>query len=279
MAEPVAKEAVPQKKAGKKPVKAKTKKLTREQLKENFAKHLPRIPVPEKFAALSRARKSQVSKNLVKLEREQQKQNLIKDHALRNAKKYLAEYRKSDKELIRKRRIAKQTNTFYVEAEPKVVFVIRIRGINGVSPKVKKALQLLRLRQIHNGTFVKINGASQQILKIVEPYVTYGAPNLKTVSDLIYKRGHCKIGRQRFPLTTNNLIHDHLGKLGVHCMEDVIHEIYTCGPNFKKVNRFLWPFKLSSPKGGFVKKRIHFVEGGDAGDREHYINRLVRKMN
>jgi len=145
--------------------------------------------------------------------------------------------------------------------------------------KSKKALQLLRLRQIHNGTFVKVNGASKQILKLVEPYVTYGAANLKTVSDLVYKRGHAKIGRDRIALTDNAIIHNNLGKMGVHCMEDVIHELYTCGPNFKKVNNFLWPFKLSSPNGGFSKKRIHFAEGGDAGDREHYINRLVRKMN
>lgn len=159
------------------------------------------------------------------------------------------------------------------------MFCVRIRGINGVSPKVKKALQLLRLRQIHNGTFVKINGASLQILKLVEPYVTYGPPNLKTVRELIYKRGYGKARRERLRLSDNSLIEKHLGRYGCVCMEDVVHQIYTCGKYFKEVNNFLWPFKLSSPKGGFVKKRIHFVEGGDAGDREHYINRLVRKMN
>jgi large subunit ribosomal protein L7e len=82
-----------------------------------------------------------------------------------------------------------------------------------------------------------------------------------------------------FSFTVICLLVDNLGKIGVHCVEDVIHEIYTVGPNFKQVNKFLWPFKLSSPKGGFSKKRIHFVEGGDAGDREHYINRLIQKMN
>jgi len=198
---------------------------------------------------------------------------------LRHGAKYEKEYRDLEKDVVRKRRVAKQTNTFYVEAEPKVVFVIRIRGINGVSPKVRKALQLLRLRQIHNGVFVKVNGASRQILKLVEPYVTYGTPNLKTVRELVYKRGHARVGRDRVVLTSNTFIHDHLGKIGIHCMEDVIHELYTCGPNFKAANNFLWPFKLSSPNGGFSKKRIHFAEGGDAGDREHYINRLVRKMN
>jgi len=247
--------------------------------KKSYEAHMPHIPLPEKFATFSKAKKSLISKKLVRAEQEQLKQNLIKHHALKNAQRYLKEYSHANKELIAKRRIAKQSNTFYVEAEPRVVFVIRIRGINGVSPKVRKALQLLRLRQIHNGTFVKVNAASKQILTLVEPYITYGSPSLKSVSDLVYKRGHAKIGRDRIPLSSNTLIHDNLGKIGVHCVEDVIHEIYTCGPNFKKVNNFLWPFKLSSPNGGFAKKRVHFAEGGDAGDREHYINRLVRKMN
>jgi len=199
--------------------------------------------------------------------------------AKKNAAKYEQEYKRADKALIRSRRLAKDGGGFFVEAEPKVLFVIRIRGINGVSPKVKKALQLLRLRQIHNGTFVKVNRASLQILKLVEPYITYGSPNLKTVRELIYKRGYGKVDGNRIPLTNNSLINNTLGRFGVRCIEDVIHEIFTLGNHFKEVNNFLWPFKLSSPLGGFVKKRIHFAEGGDAGDREHFINNLVRRMN
>ena len=36
------------------------------------------------------------------------------------------------------------------------------------------------------------------------------------------------------------------GKNDIICMEDLIHEIYTVGPNFTKANNFLWPFKVSS---------------------------------
>jgi large subunit ribosomal protein L7e len=36
---------------------------------------------------------------------------------------------------------------------------------------------------------------------------------------------------------------------------------------------------MSSAKGGLPKKRLHFVEGGQYGDREELINSLVRKMN
>jgi hypothetical protein len=28
-----------------------------------------------------------------------------------------------------------------------------------------------------------------------------------------------------------------------------------------------------------AKKRLHFIEGGQYGDREQYINALIRRMN
>ena len=62
------------------------------------------------------------------------------------------------------------------------------------------------------------------------------------------------------------------------CVEDVIHEIFTVGKNFKKVSNFLWPFKLNNPNGGWVKKGNHFAEGGDFGNREEFINKLMRRM-
>uniref|UniRef100_A0A4X2KCM7 Large ribosomal subunit protein uL30 n=1 Tax=Vombatus ursinus TaxID=29139 RepID=A0A4X2KCM7_VOMUR len=160
-----------------------------------------------------------------------------------------------------------------------LAYMIKIRGINGVSPKVQKVLQLLRLCQIFNGTFVKFNKASINMLRIVEPYIAWGYPNLKSVNDLIYKHGYGKIKNQRIALTDNALITKSLGKYGIICMEDLIHEIYTVSKHFKDANNSLRPFKLSSPLGGMEKKTTHFVEGGDGGNREDQINRLIRKMN
>jgi len=191
----------------------------------------------------------------------------------------LKEYNAEQRALIRNKRIARNSGTFYVEPEPKIAVVIRIRGIMGVSPKVKKILRLLRLRQLHNAVFVRLSGPMIQMLRWVEPYVTYGYPNHKTVRELIYKRGYAKIKGNRIPITDNSTIQKHLKRYNIICMEDLIHEIYTCGPHFKQANKLLWTFKLNSPRGGFVKKRLHFTEGGDAGNREHYINKLVRRMN
>ncbi|ESR66464.1 60S ribosomal protein L7-2 [Citrus sinensis] len=194
-------------------------------------------------------------------------------------KQYAKEYDEEQKELIRLKREAKLKGGFYVNPEAKLLFIIRIRGINAVDPKTKKILQLLRLRQIFNGVFLKVNKATLNMLHRVEPYVTYGYPNLKSVKELIYKRGYGKLNKQRIALTDNSIIEQALGQHGIICMEDLIHEILTVGPHFKEANNFLWPFKLKAPLGGLKKKRNHYVEGGDAGNREDYINELIRRMN
>jgi large subunit ribosomal protein L7e len=197
----------------------------------------------------------------------------------KRAENYAKEYLRAEKEKIRFKRQAKNTGNYYREPDAKVYFVIRIRGINRVAPKTVKILQLLRLRQIHNGVFVKLNKATLNMLNLVEPYITYGVPTQKTVSDLIYKRGHGRVNKQRIPLSNNSIIEKNLGKYGIICIEDLIHEIYTVGPHFKEANNFLWPFKLSAPLGGYKMKRRHFTEGGDAGNREELINQFVARMN
>jgi len=201
--------------------------------------------------------------------------------AYKNAEKYEQEYKDAEAALVNQRRTARQyPSLFYVEPEAKVLLVIRIRGIMGVSPKVKKILQLLRLRQLHNAVFVRVNKPMMNMLKLVEPFVTYGAPSLKTVRSLLYKRGYAKIDGQRIRIDDNHVISESkVGGLGMSCVEDIVHEIFTSGPKFKPVNKWLWPFKLSSPTGGFVRKSTGFAEGGDAGNRERFINRLVKQMN
>ncbi|XP_031257976.1 60S ribosomal protein L7-2-like [Pistacia vera] len=195
------------------------------------------------------------------------------------AKLYAKEYEEQEKELIQLKHEAKLKGGFYVDPEAKLLFIVRIRGINAMHPKTRKILQLLRLRQIFNGVFLKVNKATVNMLHRVEPFVTYGYPNLKSVRELIYKRGYGKLNKQRIALTDNSIVEQALGKYGIICMEDLIHEIITVGPHFKEANNFLWPFKLKAPLGGLKKKRNHYVEGGDAGNRENFINELLRRMN
>ncbi|BBG98653.1 zinc knuckle CCHC-type family protein [Prunus dulcis] len=213
-----------------------------------------------------------VPESVLKKRKREEEWALAKKQGLEAAKKKNAENRKliynrakQYSEEYKEQREAKLKGGFYVDPEAKLLFIIRIRGINAIDPKTKKILQLLRLRQIFNGVFLKVNKATLNMLHRVEPYVTYG--------------GYGKLNKQRTALTDNSIVEQALGKHGIICTEDLIHEILTVGPHFKEANNFLWPFKLKAPLGGLKKKRNHYVEGGDAGNRENYINELIRRMN
>ncbi|KAJ2520539.1 60S ribosomal protein L7 [Coemansia sp. BCRC 34490] len=219
----------------------------------------------EKAAAAAAAKK----------QRSQKRQVIFK-----RAEQYVKEYRQLERAEVRLRRQAKQAGSFYVPAQPKLAFVVRTKGINKIPPKPRKVLQLLRLLQINNGVFIRLTYATTQMLQIITPYAAWGTPNLKTVKELIYKRGYAKVNKQRLPISDNRIIEESLGKYGIICIEDLVHEIYTVGPNFKIANNFLWPFKLSNPNGGWAKRKVrHFIEGGDVGNRETKINALIRRMN
>ncbi|KJE89066.1 ribosomal protein L7 [Capsaspora owczarzaki ATCC 30864] len=244
---------------------------------ETAAATLPKVPESllkkRKTAEKLKAERAVRAAKQVKARRAQRKV------IFKRAESYVKEYRQIQKDEVRLRRDAKTAGNFYVPAEAKLAFVIRIRGITGIHPKVRKVLQLLRLLQIHNGVFVKLNKATINMLRIAEPYIAYGYPNLKSVRELVYKRGFGKVHRQRIALTDNRIIENALGKLNIICVEDLIHEIVTVGPHFKEVTNFLWPFKLSSALGGMRKVTQHFIEGGDFGNREDKINELIRSMN
>jgi len=209
------------------------------------------------------------------------RQESAKAKAVEYAKRGEAHYKKfvaEQKEGVVLRRKARAEGSFYVPSESKVILMVRIRGINNLSPPVRKILQLFRLRQLHNATLIRVNRATLNMIKKIEPYVTYGFPTRHTISNLVYKRGYGKINKQRIPITSNEVVEKVLGVNKIICVEDLITELYTVGPHFKVANNFLWSFKLASPKGGFSNKRHPFQKGGDWGNREEAINELVANM-
>ncbi|NXV80943.1 RL7L protein, partial [Atlantisia rogersi] len=179
----------------------------------------------------------------------------------------------------RLRRMEQRPGQTGVPEEQKLAFVVRIVDIKGVSRRVKKVIEMLRLRKNYTGIFVKLTALSLKMLRIVEPYVAWGHPNLKSVRELILKRGQAKIKRKKMPLTDNMLIEEHLGQYGIICLEDLIHEIYSTGKHFRRVTNFLCPFHLSVARHASRNKVGFLKEMGKPGCRGDAINRLIRQLN
>lgn len=138
---------------------------------------------------------------------------------------------------------------------------------------------MLNLKRLHHATFVRMTPEVQTALSLLEPYVLYGTPNPQTIRDLIFKYGFMRYNGKKTPISSNTQIEEVFGESGIICLEDILHEIITVGPNFEKVMKALYPFILPNPKEGWIgKKGLSFQKGGIAGYRGDKINEFMKSI-
>lgn len=247
-------------------------KLHQERMSESSKKAMERAKgqFAEKTKALAAKEKTDAKKAKEISERAAKADEARKAIAKKNA----ADAAKAEKEGL-----------LYQEPEGKVLLVVRIKGTNNVAPKPRKALELLRLRKMNSAVFVRLNKSTLNLLRICQPWITYGVPTTDMIRNLIYKRGHVRTGVMghytNVRIQGNEIVEQVLGKHGIIGIEDLVTEIADAGEHFTAANRALAPFRLSNPSGGFKKKKkdqFTEMQGGECGDRGHYINALVDRM-
>lgn len=160
----------------------------------------------------------------------------------------------------------------------KMVFVIRIRDHIGEPKPVRRTLSDMRLRNIHDGVFVRYDDSMRKMLHLVEPWVVYGTPSQAIVNDLITRRGFGKVDNKRIPLSDNVTIEKNLADKNIICVEDLVHEIYNVGDSFKYAARFLWPFRLTDSKTEFERQVLKLKDGKDYGDKGEGINEYIKQV-
>merc|ERR1711893_343250 len=137
----------------------------------------------------------------------------------------------------------------------------------------------LRVMEKYHAAFVKYTEKTHRLLRVAEPYITWGVPDGTTIQDILTKRGFANVNGERMILNSNAAVENALGHIDMLAIEDLIKEIVSVGDNFDKVNGFLQPFQLSAPAGGLRKdSHVSFQKGGQNGDRGDKINELLRKM-
>eukprot|EP00069_Balaena_mysticetus_P020378 bmy_02855T0 len=100
------------------------------------------------------------------------------------------------------RRLEVKPHGLKVPDKYSLAFVVCIQRINGVSSLVQRTIARLPLNKIFSGVFVKVTPKTIKTLWIVEPYMTWGFPNLKSVWELILKRGQAKVRNKTIRQTT-----------------------------------------------------------------------------
>jgi len=243
---------------------------------------MTRVVKPEKFVSRGRSRRNHEIRYDRVLKKGMQKRASTRKEIKAREVPVVAD---NSEDKVTALALSEQTKTVQVTTNSvdatTAVFAVRIRDGAGMSRKVRRALGHLRLRNPHEGVFVRYNESNAKMLHLVEPFVAYGIPSKSLVNDLIRQRGHGKVDGSRVPLTDNTIIEKALGDdTGMICVEDLVHEIYSVGDDFGKAASFLWPFRLTAPRSKFQKEKLNQKDGkrDEYGDKGEEIEDYVRLM-
>merc|ERR1711962_226852 len=142
-------------------------------------------------------------------------------------------------------RAAKRSQSDRISMNPvddvKLVCVVRVRTADGIGKLALAAMKKLRVLRMYQCTFVKYNEKTHRLLKTAEPYITWGKPDVRTIRELLSKRGYAEVDGKPMVLNSNAAVEAALGSIDMLAIEDLIKEIVTVGDNFGKVNGFLQP--------------------------------------
>lgn len=201
---------------------------------------------------------------------------------------FIADYRKAERDSMRINRNFLKTGIWLKNKEiehGRLILVFRHRGKFVSNKEVMHMLSQLGLPYKRRAVFLKLTEGVHAMLKFVEPWVIWGYPNITTVRELVYKYGLFKPakgekGPKKIPIASNKMIEEKFGHLGVICVEDLLHEIITVGPNFEKITKILHTFELRSPVDGWKNARRGMLRslGGDAGFRGDEINDFFKRL-
>lgn len=152
----------------------------------------------------------------------------------------------------------------------RVLFVQRNRRPGG-SDATKKVLKELRIMSFNTGVFLPNTVETLDKLKIIAPFASWGNPCYEVVDDMMHKCAAIESKTQKVRLSDNALIEEHLGEVGMFCVEDLVNEIFSCGPNFTEVTQKLCPFTL----GDFTDRQAK----GFIREQEMLFGNLKFKIN
>ncbi|EDW39867.1 GL16173 [Drosophila persimilis] len=227
--------------------------------------------LPGKTVSVLKHRKRRILQDQAVIE--QKKNDRIKrrqktktHHKFRRAESFVMGYLKAERtsnrirQTILKTNVTEQSAAAADDSNPKLLFVMRHAGKKIFDKTTTDIFKTLRMGQRHNAVFLENTKENQLLLRVIEPFVAYGNPSLSTIRELVFKKGFARIDGKKTAIQSNTMVEEHLGEKGVICLEDIIHEICTVGPNFAAVTQFLCAFTMSSPRNGWQKKVSGFIQ-------------------
>lgn len=222
------------------------------------------------------------AKNKEKLLGNKHKRDKSRDYL--SAQKLVKNFREKKKSLQAfKRRLNTSERIKNLYYDPnylhKPIVIIRICGVwTRIAKEIQVILQKLNLKDLFNAVILFYNEENFKLIKLIESYITWGYINKSSIENLLQKRGSVIAGANEENILDNIQIEDTLGKFGIFCIEDLVHQLLTEGKYSLQVLKFLGYFRLENIEGGFQKVNIMYAKGGSQGFRGNDINKLLLEM-
>ena len=152
------------------------------------------------------------------------------------------------------------------------IAIVQVRGVIGLSEKLKNTFRLLKLPKNHSCVIVDGNPSIKGMLTLLKDYITWGEVDQATIKLLLEKRGRLAGNKQLTEVYLKEKIKMSFDEFatavaeGKHKVKDV--------PGLKPY------FRLTPPKKGFERGGIKapYSMGGALGYRKDHINELIRRM-
>jgi len=149
--------------------------------------------------------------------------------------------------------------------------VVRVRGVVGVSPEMKKTLGILRLNRNCHITLVDSRPSFLGMLKKVRHLVAWGEVTKENILLLLSKRGKL-VGNKK-------LDEEYAQKVGYKTLEELAEAVCKLKVDFRHLPDIKPVFRAHPPKKGYKGKiKKSYAAGGVTGYRGKAINKLVENM-
>jgi len=153
-----------------------------------------------------------------------------------------------------------------------LIAVIRLKGKINLKKNIEATLRMLRLNKRHHCIILPPNKSIVGMIESIQPYITYGEINEKTLAYLLLKRGRLA-GNKRL---TPEYIKEKIGKTAEQFATDIIES----KSHIKDLPGMKPVFRLKPPSKGLEEKGIKkpYSLGGACGYRGKNINELLMRM-
>jgi large subunit ribosomal protein L30 len=155
--------------------------------------------------------------------------------------------------------------------EKSSLLVIRIRGTINVSKREEDTMKMLRVDRNNYATIIDDRPDYKGMLQKAKDWITWGEPSVKTVKEILMKRGKAP--------GDVKLTEEYIKSLGFESFDDLAEKLFKCELSINQVDGIKPFFRLHPPKKGFKKSvKRPYNSKGELGYRGEAINELAIRM-